>query len=185
MKDKKKEKKKAAGLKEKEKEEKQKKAARKQKKHKKETSGEQRERKEIKEKAKQEETPAAPESKTEKRDGIPDENKGGRPGRIKKKGWPRAEIFRVLGDENRIQILELLREKDRCGLELLESLEIAQSTLSHHMKLLCEAGIVSCRKQGKRTYYCINRDEMEQTAGYLLSLTKEEKRREENQADPK
>lgn len=183
MKDKKKEKKKAAGLKEKE--EKQKKAVRKQKKHKKEISREQREKKEIKEKAKLEETTAEPEGKTEKRNSIRDENKGGRPGRIKKKGWPRAEIFRMLGDENRIQILELLREKDRCGLELLESLEIAQSTLSHHMKLLCEAGIVSCRKQGKRTYYCINREEMEQTAGYLLSLTKEEKRQKENQADPK
>ena len=184
MKEKKKEKKKAAGLKEKEKEEKQKKAPRKQKKHKKETSGEQRERKEIKEKVKQADTPAPPESRTEKRDGIPDENKGGRPGRIKKKGWPRAEIFRVLGDENRIQILELLREKDRCGLELLGSLEIAQSTLSHHMKFLCEAGIVSCRKQGKRTYYCINRGEVEQTAEYLLSLIKEE-RRKENQTDGK
>ena len=64
MKDRKKEKKKAAGIKEKE--EKQKKAARKQKKHKKETSGEQRERKEIKEKVKQAETPAPPESRTEK-----------------------------------------------------------------------------------------------------------------------
>ena len=53
------------------------------------------------------------------------------------------------------------------------------------MKLLCEAGIVSCRKQGKRIYYCVNRNEVEQTAGYLLSLTKKEMRREENQADPK
>lgn len=173
MKDKNKEKKKSA--RQKEKDEKLRKADKKQKKHKKETSGEKREKKEKTEKAGQGGTLQTREPEPVKVPEAVRETRGKKPGRGKKKGWPRAEIFRVLGDENRIQILELLKEQDRCGLELLESLEIAQSTLSHHMKALCEAGIVSCRKQGKRIYYCINREEMEQIAGYLLSLTGEEK----------
>ena len=53
-------------------------------------------------------------------------------------------------------ILEMLRSGEKCACELLEQLEISQPTLSHHMKILCESGIVSPRKDGKWTYYSIS-----------------------------
>ena len=66
-----------------------------------------------------------------------------------------AMVFRALGDEHRIQILKLLHDGDKCACMLLEELNIGQSTLSHHMKILCDAGLVTSRKEGKWTHYSI------------------------------
>lgn len=67
-----------------------------------------------------------------------------------------AKIFKAFGDESRLMILDILKQGERCACNLLEELEISQSTLSHHMKILCDAGIVSARKEGKWTHYAIN-----------------------------
>ena len=64
-------------------------------------------------------------------------------------------IFKALGDENRIRILKLLHGGEKCACELLEELNIRQSTLSHHMKILCDAGLVIGRKEGKCMHYSI------------------------------
>ena len=66
-----------------------------------------------------------------------------------------SAVFRALGDENRIRIVKLLHQGEKCACRLLEELNIGQSTLSHHMKILCEAGIVSGRKEGKWMHYSI------------------------------
>lgn len=66
-----------------------------------------------------------------------------------------ALLFKALGDENRIRILKLLRGGEKCACKLLEELNIGQSTLSHHMKILCDAGIVTGRKEGKWMHYSI------------------------------
>lgn len=67
-----------------------------------------------------------------------------------------ARIFKAIGDENRLHILGLLRNGERCACKLLEDLQISQSTLSHHMKLLCDAGLVIGRKEGKWVHYSID-----------------------------
>ena len=66
-----------------------------------------------------------------------------------------AAIFKALGDENRIRILKLLHGGEKCACKLLDELNIGQSTLSHHMKILCDAGIVTGRKEGKWMHYSI------------------------------
>ena len=66
-----------------------------------------------------------------------------------------AHIFKALSDENRIKILKLLRDGEKCACHLLEALNITQPTLSHHMKLLCDCGIVTARREGKWTHYSI------------------------------
>lgn len=66
-----------------------------------------------------------------------------------------AAIFKALGDENRIRILKLLHGGEKCACKLLDELNISQSTLSHHMKILCDAGIVTGRKEGKWMHYSI------------------------------
>lgn len=78
-----------------------------------------------------------------------------------------AELFRALGDENRLQILALLKGREICAADLLGSLSIVQSTLSHHMKVLTETGIVRCRKQGKWSYYSINREKLSEIHGLM------------------
>lgn len=66
-----------------------------------------------------------------------------------------AAVFKALGDENRIRILKLLHGGEKCACKLLEALNISQPTLSHHMKILCDSGIVAGRKEGKWMYYRI------------------------------
>ena len=67
-----------------------------------------------------------------------------------------AKIFKAFCDENRLQILELLRSGEKCACTLLDDLHITQSTLSHHMKILCDADIVQGRKEGKWVHYSLN-----------------------------
>ncbi|MEG2138607.1 MAG: metalloregulator ArsR/SmtB family transcription factor, partial [Oscillospiraceae bacterium] len=64
-----------------------------------------------------------------------------------------ATVFKALCDENRLQILEQLQTGEKCACKLLDSLQIGQSTLSHHMRILCASGIVRGRREGKWTHY--------------------------------
>ncbi|MDO5539585.1 MAG: metalloregulator ArsR/SmtB family transcription factor [Eubacteriales bacterium] len=65
-------------------------------------------------------------------------------------------VFKAFCDENRLSILARLRTGEKCACNLLEDLRITQPTLSHHMKILCDAGIVQGRKDGKWVYYSID-----------------------------
>ncbi len=65
-------------------------------------------------------------------------------------------IFKALSDENRVQIIRLLQNGERCACELLEEMHLSQPTLSHHMKILCDSGLVSGRKEGKWMHYAIS-----------------------------
>ena len=67
-----------------------------------------------------------------------------------------ARVFKAFCDENRLQILELLRSGEKCACKLLDELHIGQSTLSHHMRILCDSGIVRGRKEGKWVHYSID-----------------------------
>ena len=67
-----------------------------------------------------------------------------------------AIIFKAFCDENRIRILLLLQGGEKCACRLLEEMNITQPTLSHHMKILCDSGIVVGRKEGKWMHYSIS-----------------------------
>ena len=60
-----------------------------------------------------------------------------------------ALICKALSDNNRLQIVQMLSDSEKCGCKLLEAFDITQPTLSHHMKILCECGLVNSRKEGK------------------------------------
>lgn len=100
----------------------------------------------------------------------------GAPGAEKGTSWDMeayADVFRALGDESRIQILKLLAGKELCGAELLALVPIVQSTLSHHMKVLCESGLVNCRKQGRWAYYTLDKKVFAEVADCLKRQTGE------------
>ncbi len=67
-----------------------------------------------------------------------------------------AKVFKALCDEKRLRILELLRSGEKCACRLIEEMGMPQSTLSYHMKILCESGIVQGRQDGKWTHYRIS-----------------------------
>ncbi len=62
-------------------------------------------------------------------------------------------MLKAFCDENRLQILELLRSGEKCACDLLEKLDLGQSGLSYHMKILVESGVVESRQEGKWTHY--------------------------------
>lgn len=82
-----------------------------------------------------------------------------------------ATIFKAFSDENRIRILEQLLTGEKCACVLLDSLHITQPTLSHHMKILCDADIVISRKEGKWTHYSISKNGGEYAIECLRALT--------------
>ena len=82
-----------------------------------------------------------------------------------------ALIFKAFCDENRLQILEQLRGGEKCACRLLEELSISQPTLSHHMKILCDSGIVLGRKEGKWMHYRISLSGLQIAREYLNGLT--------------
>ena len=78
-----------------------------------------------------------------------------------------AVICKALGDSNRLQIVQMLTNGEKCGCKLLEAFEITQPTLSHHMKILCESGLVSDRKEGKWHHYSINIEVWKEFSGFV------------------
>lgn len=67
-----------------------------------------------------------------------------------------ALICKALSDSNRLHIVITLLQGEMCACRLLEQFSITQPTLSHHMKVLCECGLIRVRKEGKWSYYSLN-----------------------------
>ena len=82
-----------------------------------------------------------------------------------------ALIFKAFCDENRIRILELLCGGEKCACKLLEEMSISQPTLSHHMKILCDSGIVAGHKEGKWMHYSISPQGVRVAQELLTALT--------------
>lgn len=81
-----------------------------------------------------------------------------------------AVLFKAFSDENRIRILRLLSTGEKCACHILEEMQITQPTLSHHMKILCDSGVVIGRKNGKWTHYSISEDGVKTAKEYLNTL---------------
>ncbi len=82
-----------------------------------------------------------------------------------------AKVFKALDDEKRLQILDILRTGERCACVLLEDIHVSQSTLSHHMKILCESGLVRGCKDGKWVHYSIDPEGSRRAAELLAEMT--------------
>ena len=80
--------------------------------------------------------------------------------------WMKAKnialICKALGDANRLEIIEMLSKGEKWGCTLLERFDITQPTLSHHMRVLVECGLVNDRKEGKWHKYSLNNDTMKE-----------------------
>ena len=85
-----------------------------------------------------------------------------------------AGLFKALGDENRLDILGMLGTEEKCACVLLEDLHISQPTLSHHMKILSDAGLVECRREGKWAYYRLSDAGLTAARLYLSALRQTE-----------
>ena len=81
-----------------------------------------------------------------------------------------AALFHALSDPIRIEVLGLLANGERCVCDLTEELDVAQSRLSWHLKTLKDAGLVSDRREGRWSYYTLERDAFERAEVALAGL---------------
>lgn len=84
-----------------------------------------------------------------------------------------AMIFKAFCDPKRLAILEQLRSGEKCACKLLAPMDLSQSGLSYHMKILTEAGIVLSRQEGKWTHYRLNGQARETLPALLTRLITE------------
>ena len=77
-------------------------------------------------------------------------------------------LHRALGDESRLRILRLLRDKDMYLTELAQHLEVSKPTMKHHLTQLRAAGLVTVTDQGAQTYYSLRRDRLAETGDDLM-----------------
>jgi ArsR family transcriptional regulator len=96
-----------------------------------------------------------------------------------KKQEKHAVIYKALGDITRLKIVDMLIEGELCACKILEKFEIAQPTLSHHMKTLCACGLVKGRKQGKWTYYSISAEGRKKASAMLQNISNSNKTKNE------
>ena len=94
-----------------------------------------------------------------------------------------AIMFKAFCDENRLQILSILQSGEKCACKLLDVMQITQPTLSHHMKILCDAGVVNGRKEGKWMYYSISEEGLDVVINILGELKKSLGNEGDNYAD--
>jgi ArsR family transcriptional regulator len=80
-----------------------------------------------------------------------------------------ASVAKALGDPVRIQLIDVLRRHAGkvCVCELVPLFDLSQPTVSHHLKVLREAGIVGSERQGLWAYYYVIPDALEELAGWL------------------
>ncbi|WP_054251373.1 ArsR/SmtB family transcription factor [Neofamilia massiliensis] len=82
-----------------------------------------------------------------------------------------ANIFKAFSVAIRLEILDLLKNGEQCACVLLEKLDLTQSGLSYHMKILIESGIVTARKDGKWVYYTISEQGREKIIEMFIEAT--------------
>ncbi|WP_211361101.1 ArsR/SmtB family transcription factor [Ellagibacter isourolithinifaciens] len=79
-----------------------------------------------------------------------------------------AAAFKALGDPTRLAVYKAIRAQDDiCACKILKGMDITQPTLSHHVKQLCNAGLVSCHKEGRWVHYTASREASEELSRFL------------------
>ncbi|MBM7871333.1 ArsR family transcriptional regulator [Clostridium pascui] len=81
-----------------------------------------------------------------------------------------AKIFKALSDSSRLRIIDILSCGEKCACDILENFNFTQPTLSHHMKVLIDCGIVQCRKEGLWSYYSLNSCNCSKLMLFLMNL---------------
>jgi ArsR family transcriptional regulator, arsenate/arsenite/antimonite-responsive transcriptional repressor len=84
----------------------------------------------------------------------------------------RARLLKALADSTRLRILSLLSryEGEVCVFEIVESFALEQPTISHHLRVLRDAGVVDCRKKGLWAYYYVRREALKRAQDLINEL---------------
>lgn len=92
---------------------------------------------------------------------------------MSKKYMEHVRAFKALADTNRLMIVDMLSCGELCACKILEKFHFTQPTLSHHMKILCESGLVRARKEGKWMFYTLDEYRVQDFKNFLCAITNE------------
>ena len=81
-----------------------------------------------------------------------------------------ALMMKALGDETRLKIFHMLAQGELCACKVLEEFNITQPTLSYHMKILCDTGLVNGRRDGIWMRYTINKEAYDRLKGFVDNI---------------
>lgn len=82
-------------------------------------------------------------------------------------------VIKALSDETRLKIVDMLSCGSMCACDILELVDISQSTLSYHMKILTESGLIKGVKDGSWVRYSINKEISRPLQSFIVQLTEE------------
>jgi len=85
----------------------------------------------------------------------------------------KVDLFKALSNETRLEIINLLKKESLCACKILEDINLSQSTVSHHMKILADSGLVNCRKEGKWHHYSLNNETLKSLELYIKDLVQD------------
>jgi len=81
-------------------------------------------------------------------------------------------LFKALNDETRRQIIELLKERNMNAGEIADAFNISKPSISHHLDLLKQAGLISAEKKGQFIEYSLNTSILEDLLSWILKIKK-------------
>lgn len=81
-----------------------------------------------------------------------------------------TQLFHALSDETRLAVIEMLHDGERCVCDLQDALDVAQSRLSFHLKVLKDAGLVTDRKDGRWVHYALSPDAFDELSAVTADL---------------
>ncbi len=84
------------------------------------------------------------------------------------------DVFKALSDKTRRKILELLKEKDMTAGDIAEYFNITKASISHHLSILKQAGLVSDERDGQFIYYSLNTSVFEEVVGWFIAFSDRE-----------
>lgn len=80
-----------------------------------------------------------------------------------------VEFLKIISEENRLKVLCLLKEEEKCVCDIGQELDLAQNLTSHHLKVLKDFGLVSSKQEGLKVIYAINKKIIKKYAKLLNS----------------
>jgi len=80
-------------------------------------------------------------------------------------------LFKALADDTRLRIVDMLSCGEMCACKILESFQITQSTLSYHMKILTDCGLVTGRRDGAWIRYTVNQEKKDEILNFIQFIT--------------
>jgi ArsR family transcriptional regulator len=82
-----------------------------------------------------------------------------------------APVFKALSDETRLKIIDMISKGEMCACHILDEFSISQSTLSYHMKILSDSGLVDARRDGAWMKYTLNKKRTDEVFDFITRIT--------------